>query len=131
MYGSSNGVDIRDNYVNPNSAMDHSSNQRSKRPEMKGPTADVSDMMSRLKTKTINIQPTSSSQASGSVMNGDNGASSATLQNILSGMSGFDHQSVDNGAISLSSIGDIPADSTPHKSKRRQRSDKNTVSLDL
>jgi hypothetical protein len=130
MYGSSNGVDIRDNYVNPNSAMDHSSNQRSKRPEMKGPTADVSDMMSRLKTKTINIQPTSSS-TSGSVMNGDNGASSATLQNILSGMGGSDHHSVDNGAISLSSIGDIPADSTPHKSKRRQRSDKNTVSLDL
>jgi len=120
------GVDIRDNYSNPNT---DNGSQRSRRPEMKGPTADVSDMMSRLKTKTINIQPTSSSSATAGV--NDNNASSATLQNILSGMNGSENQTHDNGAISLSSIGDIPVDSTPHKSKRRQRSDKNTVSLDL
>jgi hypothetical protein len=127
MYGGNNGggIDVRDNYVNPNSSSNDNS-QRSKRPEMKGPTADVSDMMSRLKTKTINIQP------SGGNSGQDNSASSSTLQNILSGMTGSDNnQNLDNGAISLSSLGDIPADSTPHKSKRRVRSDKNTVSLDL
>jgi hypothetical protein len=128
MYGGGGGgVDIRDNYVNPNSS---SESQRSKRPEMKGPSADVSDMMSRLKTKTINIQPSamSGNATSGS---GDNSASSSALQNILSGMTGSDNQNLDSGAISLSSLGDIPADATPHKSKRRVRSDKNTVSLDL
>jgi hypothetical protein len=125
--GGGGGVDIRDNYVNPNSSSD---SQRSKRPEMKGPSADVSDMMSRLKTKTINIQPSamSGNATSGS---GDNSASSSALQNILSGMTGSDNQNLDSGAISLSSLGDIPADATPHKSKRRVRSDKNTVSLDL
>jgi hypothetical protein len=102
---------------------------------MKGPSADVSDMMSRLKTKTINIQPSAMSgnatSGSGGGGGGDNSASSSALQNILSGMTGSDNQNLDSGAISLSSLGDIPADSTPHKSKRRVRSDKNTVSLDL
>ena len=124
--GGGGGVDIRDNYVNPNSSSD---SQRSKRPEMKGPSADVSDMMSRLKTKTINIQP--SAMSGNATSGGDTSASSSALQNILSGMTGSDNQNLDSGAISLSSLGDIPADATPHKSKRRVRSDKNTVSLDL
>jgi hypothetical protein len=130
MYGGSNngGVDIRDNYVNPNTSFNDNSQRTSKRPEMKGPSADVSDMMSRLKTKTINIQPSGNS-AGGSAGNADNGN---VLQNILSGMSGSSsEQNIDNGAITLSSLGDIPADSVPHKSKRRPRSDRNVVSLDL
>jgi hypothetical protein len=105
--------------------------QKSRRPEMRGPTTDVSDMMSRLKTKTINIQP-------GANTSGGNGApeqGNATLQNILSGMTGSgagdDDLSLGASVINVSSLGDIPQDSAPHKSKRRPRSEKNTVSMDL
>jgi len=112
-----------------------SMDQKSRRPEMRGPTADVSDMMSRLKTKTINIQPTGSGSASGP-MNSDT-AGNLTLQNILSGMTGSstngasDEINLEPTVVNVSSLGELPQDSTPHKSKRRQRSDRNTVSLDL
>jgi hypothetical protein len=105
--------------------------QKSRRPEMRGPTTDVSDMMSRLKTKTINIQPgANTSGGSGAPEQGN-----ATLQNILSGMTGSgagdDDLSLGASVINVSSLGDIPQDSAPHKSKRRPRSEKNTVSMDL
>lgn len=108
------------------------SDQKSRRPEMRGPSTDVSDMMSRLKTKTINIQ--SSTGGSGSSSQQDQGNS--TLQNILSGMtgsmgSGGDDISLEPTVINVSNLGDIPQDSTPHKSKRRPRSERNTVSMDL
>ena len=98
---------------------------------MRGPSTDVSDMMSRLKTKTINIQPGSGS--------GQADQGNAILQNILSGMTGSggnnnngsDDISLEPTVINVSSLGDIPQDSAPHKSKRRPRSDKNTVSMDL
>jgi hypothetical protein len=108
--------------------------QRSRRPEMRGPTTDVSDMMSRLKTKTINIQPGGGSGAGGG---GPPEQGNAMLQNILSGMTGGgggggdDDISLGASVVNLSSLGDISQDSTPHKSKRRPRSEKNTVSMDL
>ena len=110
--------------------------QKSRRPEMRGPTADVSDMMSRLKTKTINIQPTSTgSMASGSASVSQSDEGNLTLQNILSGMTGSgggnDDINLEPTVVNVSSLGDIPQDSAPHKSKRRQRSERNTVSMDL
>jgi len=99
--------------------------QKSRRPEMRGPSADVSDMMSRLKTKTINIQQSA----------GPANAADITLTNILSGMGGGGGSNSSSNdlanVISVTDLGDIPADSTPHKSKRRPRSERNTVSLDL
>jgi hypothetical protein len=109
--------------------------QKSRRPEMRGPTTDVSDMMSRLKTKSINIQPSGGSGSNASTSQQDQGNS--TLQNILSGMtgsfaSGGDDISLEPSVINISSLGNnIPQDSTPHKSKRRTNSAKNTVSMDL
>jgi len=111
--------------------MSSSSDQKSRRPEMRGPSADVSDMMSRLKTKTINIQPSSAS--AGATGSSDN----ITLQNILSGMTGSgsgvssNDISIEPTVINVSSLGDIPEESAPHKSKRRPRSERNTVSMDL
>jgi hypothetical protein len=110
--------------------------QKSRRPEMRGPSTDVSDMMSRLKTKTINIQPSGSAQQSSEP------APNITLQNILSGMTGTgstnansygdgDDISLEANVINVSSLGDIPQDAVPHKSKRRPRSERNTVSMDL
>jgi len=126
--------------------------QKSRRPEMRGPSTDVSDMMSRLKTKTINIQPSgnnnnnNNNNNSSSSNSGGNGGSvhpdqgNSALQNIISGMTGSLGSGGGGGSgdgllestvINLSSLGDIPQDSTPHKSKRRPRSEKNTVSMDL
>jgi len=70
------------------------------RPEMKGPS-DISDILSGLKTKTINIQEASSEN--------------------------------NNSTISISDLKDLQSDTIniPKKSKRRQKSDKNTVSLDI
>jgi hypothetical protein len=121
--------------------MQQMADQKSRRPEMRGPSADVSDMMSRLKTKTINIQPSGSiNGGGGGSMNAQaNDPGNVTLQNILSGMSGSgsggggtnDDVMFDTSVINVSSLGDIPQDSTPHKSKRRPRSERNTVSMDL
>jgi hypothetical protein len=49
----------------------------------------------------------------------------------LGGGGGGDDISLDTTVINVSNLGDIPQDSTPHKSKRRPRSEKNTVSMDL
>jgi len=105
--------------------------QKAKRPEMRGPTSDVTDMMSRLKTKTINIQSTGGAGSSNNMNSHDQG--NITLQNIISGMtgSGSDDITLDSTVINVSNLSDIPQDSTPHKSKRRPRSEKNTVSMDL
>jgi hypothetical protein len=107
--------------------------QKARRPEMRGPSTDVGDMMSRLKTKTINIQPSSSTSSQQQQQQPSEPAGNVTLQNILSGMTGSlgDDISLDSNIINVSSLGDIPQDSTPHKSKRRPRSEKNTISMDL
>lgn len=116
-----------------------SMDQKSRRPEMRGPTADVSDMMSRLKTKTINIQPTGSGSGSASAAANSDTTGNLTLQNILSGMTGSgsngagasDEINLEPTVVNVSSLGELPQDSTPHKSKRRPRSERNTVSMDL
>ena len=88
------GIDIRENFSRNNEPA------RTSRPEMKGPS-DISDILSGLKTKTINIQEASN----------DN----------------------NNSTISISDLKDMQSESIniPKKSKRRQKSDKNTVSLDI
>jgi hypothetical protein len=89
-------------------------------------------MMSRLKTKTINIQPGGGGSGAGG--GGPPEQGNAMLQNILSGMTGGggdDDISLGASVVNLSSLGDISQESAPHKSKRRPRSEKNTVSMDL
>ena len=78
----------------------------SKRPDMRGPT-DISNLLAGLKSKTIQVQQ--SQQQSQQT------------------------QSVEDktSTISISDLKELQNDNLPHKSKRRQRSDKNTVSLAL
>jgi hypothetical protein len=81
---------------------------------MKGPS-DISDILSGLKTKTINIQE-SSAPAPVSVQRQN---TTATSQN-------------ENSTISISDLKELQSEGTmPKKSKRRQKSDKNTLSLDI
>ena len=75
----------------------------SKRPEMKGPS-DISDLLSGLKTKTINIQQQQSQNQN-----------TQQSQNTLS----------------VHELNDISEIKQPIKTKRKQKSDKNTISLDI
>ena len=92
------GINIRENFGN-------SKRQPSKdtRPEMKGPS-DISDILSGLKTKTINIQNPPESNP----------------------------QTNDNSTISISDLKDLQTDANmPKRSGRRKKSASNTVSLDI
>jgi hypothetical protein len=74
---------------------------------MKGPS-DISDILSGLKTKTINIQETA--------------PSAPTVQQSQN----------DSSTISISDLKELQSGGNmPKKSKRRQKSDKNTLSLDI
>jgi len=94
-YGNNNfGIQMgRNNFT------DDGINVTPKRPEMKGPS-DISDILSGLKTKTVNIQEV--------------------------------HEDTNNNStISISDLKDLQDGSVPKRSKRRPKSDKNTVSLDI
>jgi hypothetical protein len=82
------------------------------RPDMKGPS-DITDILSGLKTKTINIQePPSVNTNNNTNNNNENNNNSST--------------------ISISDLADLQgAGNVPKRSKRRPKSDKNTVSLDI
>jgi hypothetical protein len=83
--------------------------KRSQRAEMKGPS-DISDILSGLKTKTINIQETAPQPVN---------VASQSSQN-------------DSSTISISDLKELQSGGNmPKKSKRRQKSDKNTLSLDI
>ena len=72
--------------------------ESSKRMEMRGPS-DISDILSGLKTKTINIQ---------------------------------EQKNNDNSTISISDLKELQSDTNiPKRSKRRPKSDKNSISLDI
>ena len=78
-----------------------------RRPDMKGPS-DISDILSGLKTKTINI---------------------AEPVNMNNGMDIPDNNS---STISINDIKDLQSDANvPKRTRRKPRSDKNTVSLDI
>ena len=87
--------------------------QRSSRPEMKGPS-DINDILSGLKTKTINIQEASPSQ-----------------MKDVPDMSTDSNQN-ESSTISIADLKELQTDGAlPKKSKRRQTSAKNTISLDI
>jgi hypothetical protein len=101
------GINIRENYSGANES---EKSARKPRPEMKGPS-DISDILSGLKTKTINIQEQPRQQQ--------------TVQEQPI-------EDLNSSTISISDLKELQSDnSMPKKSKRRQKSDKNTLSLDI
>lgn len=86
----------------------------SKRPDMRGPT-DISNILSGLKTKTIPLQQ----------------QSQQSQQQSQSQQQQQPANEDKTSTISISDLKELQNDNLPHKSKRRQRSDKNTVSLAL
>ena len=96
------GISLRENFDRTDNQ--ERSNRKQQRPEMKGP-GDITDILSGLKTKTINIQEPQQTQS----------------QNMN-----------DSSTISISDLKDLQGDGNmPKKSRRRQKSSSNTVSLDI
>ena len=96
------GINLRENFERPD-LQDRSSKRPAPRPEMKGPS-DISDILSGLKTKTINIQQPS------------------TPTNINN----------DSSTISINDLKELQSEGNmPKRSGRRKKSASNTVSLDI
>jgi hypothetical protein len=95
------------------------------RPEMKGPS-DISDLLSGLKTKTVNIQSSAPAPAPS--------AQAQYMQTLRQGSAAAAEPAgkKDNiSTISLSDLNDLNDAKQPSRTKRRQKSDKNTISLDI
>jgi hypothetical protein len=98
------GINLRENFERPD-LQDRTSKRQNgvSRPEMKGPS-DITDILSGLKTKTINIQQPS------------------TPTNMNN----------DNSTISINDLKDLQSEGNmPKRSGRRKKSASNTVSLDI
>ena len=101
------GISLRENYERADAVRQDRSSKRpssSARPEMKGPS-DITDILSGLKTKTINIQEPVQSQP---------------------------QSTNDNSTISISDLKELQSEGNmPKRSGRRKKSASNTVSLDI
>ena len=102
------GISIKEsNFGVPGFEPPQPANRSTRRPDMKGP-GDITDILSGLKTKTINISEAPS-------VNNDNYS-----------------EGNNNSTISIDDLKDIQTSANvPKRSKRKPRSDKNTVSLDI
>jgi len=101
--GADDGISLRENFERTDAMRQDKSSKRSSasRPEMKGPS-DISDILSGLKTKTINIQEPVSQPTN------------------------------DNSTISISDLKELQSEGNmPKRSGRRKKSASNTVSLDI
>jgi hypothetical protein len=98
------GISIRESNIGvPGFEPPQPSQKSSRRPDMKGPS-DISDILSGLKTKTIDIKP---------------------RETIVEDIN-------NNSTISIEDLKSIQSDANvPKRSRRKQKSDKNTVSLDI
>jgi hypothetical protein len=104
------GINMREKTQRPDLNMQEKSKRQPSRPEMKGPS-DLSDILSGLKTKTINIhEPVKESFGN----NNNNGQGSST--------------------ISIEDLKEIQGQTDvnmPKRSRRLKKSGSNTVSLDI
>ncbi len=113
------GVNLSDSYINPFQSKQTRGAPpplpQNPRPEMKGPS-DISNILSGLKTKTVNI-PNPSNPGTSS---GNNNTSSANAT------------SEDKGStISITELKELQNDNMPNRTKRKPKSEKNTISLDI
>lgn len=100
------GISLRENYERADNDRSTRRAAAASRPEMKGPS-DITDILSGLKTKTINIQNSSPSPNPNPNPN-------------------------DSSTISINDLKELQTEgSMPKRSGRRRKSDKNTVSLDI
>lgn len=94
--------------------------QKTKRPEMKGPS-NINDLLGGLKTKKINMQEKNNNKQQNTTNNNPQTASNSETKKES------------GSTISIDELKLIAkdADNIPTKTKRRPRSERNTVSLDI
>ena len=101
------GISLRENFERPDQQERTSRRPSAPRPEMKGPS-DISDILSGLKTKTINIQDPPTQNSSVNINQND------------------------SSTISISDLKELQSEGNmPKRSGRRKKSASNTVSLDI
>jgi hypothetical protein len=119
--GMNEGVNLTDNFVNAfsNKSMRGAPppNPQNPRPEMRGPS-DISNILSGLKTKSINIP-------------GGGGGSGGNDMSSLFGGGGGGNAEEKGSTISISELKDLQNDNMPSRTKRKPKSEKNTISLDI
>jgi hypothetical protein len=100
------GINLQENFERPDFQDRISKRQNTEpRPEMKGPS-NITDILSGLKTKTINIQQPTSQL--------------------------FDGRNNDSSTISINDLKDLQSEANmPKRSGRRKKSASNTISLDI
>jgi hypothetical protein len=91
--------------------------QQSLRPEMKGPS-DISSLLSGLKTKTVTVDSSASAAAAVAA------ASNVTMNKDKNSAAG-------GSTISASDLNEMKNDNFPSKSKRKQQSERTSISLDI
>jgi hypothetical protein len=96
------GVDVANNYADVNRSEPIHTPAPASRPEMRGPSTDIDNILSGLKTKAVNIHE----QTTG---NGQE----------------------DDSMISISSLKEMQNGQLPKRSRRKNTSNKNTISLDI
>ena len=119
------GVNLTDNFVNAfaNKSMRGAPppNPQNPRPEMRGPS-DISNILSGLKTKSINIPSGSGGGGGGNDMTSLFGGGAANNTN---------NAEEKGSTISISELKDLQNDNMPSRTKRKPKSEKNTISLDI
>ena len=111
------GVNLSENYINPYESKSTRGAPpplpQNPRPEMRGPS-DINNILSGLKTKNVNITQSSSSSTSANANANAN------------------QSSEDKGStISISELKDLQNENMPNKTKRKPKSERNTISLDI
>ena len=106
------GVNLSDNYINPFESKSSRGAPpplpQNPRPEMRGPS-DIGNILSGLKTKSVNIgNSNSNANANANQASEDKGST-----------------------ISISDLKDLQNENMPSKSKRKPKSERNTISLDI
>jgi hypothetical protein len=117
------GVDLTNNFVDPNkqersirTPSQPQIQQQNPRPEMRGPqNPEIDNILSGLKTRTVNIHEQQQQP-----------------QGAAPQQPGLASYQEDDSMISISSLKDMQNTNMPKRTNRRKnRSDKNTISLDI
>jgi hypothetical protein len=116
------GISIREsNFGVPGFEPPMPSQKSQRRPEMKGPS-DINDILSGLKTKTINIAESAPSMQRNTNTNRQESQSQSQT----------DYPDNNSSTISINDLKDLQNEANvPKRSRRKPKSDKNTVSLDI
>ena len=132
------GIDVGSQYGNPNQYQPQQqqpmfNNQipqpppMQKRPEMRGPqNTDIENILAGLKTKSVDVPFTPPQQRVPELFR-----SNSPEPNIVNEIYTNGDMNGDDSMISISSLKDMQNATAPKKSKRKNRSDKNTISLDI